>query len=92
MRLINDQILSLVFTDLMWALALPKGADREHKYCNSLICGTHDGKIRRLPKCLIRGWGGDPPIDRQKALAEMLEARAWVPWCRDEPHTGSSLV
>ncbi|KAH7862385.1 hypothetical protein Vadar_004182 [Vaccinium darrowii] len=68
-RLINDRILPLVVTDIMWALALPEGADRDHEYCNPLIYGTHDGKIGRLPKCLIRGWGGDPLMEN---------ARWWV--------------
>lgn len=77
LRLVNDRIVPLMVNDLMWSLALPKGYDRDHEYCDPLRDQNRscNEKIIRLPKCLIRGFGGDPLVDRQKELANMLEAR-----------------
>ncbi|KAL6124346.1 hypothetical protein ACLB2K_076859 [Fragaria x ananassa] len=46
----------------------------ESEISNPLINGG-DGRIRRLPRCLVCGYGGDPLVDRQKELAGLLESR-----------------
>ncbi|KAM0072406.1 putative carboxylesterase [Helianthus debilis subsp. tardiflorus] len=71
---VDERSLSLAATDLMWSLALPLGCKRDHEYCN-LVGGQPDEKIERLPACLIRVYGGDLMVDRQKDFAKLLEAR-----------------
>ncbi|WMV11367.1 hypothetical protein MTR67_004752 [Solanum verrucosum] len=75
LKFVNDKILPLHVNDLMWLLALPEGVDRNHEYSNPL---TNEAKvkekIKRLPRCLIRGYGGDPLIDGQKEFAKMIES------------------
>lgn len=77
LRLVNDYILPLTTYDLLWSLALPLGADRNHEYCNPLRDRhvSNNEKIGRLPRTLIRVHGGDPMVDRQKDFANMLESR-----------------
>ncbi|KAL6008115.1 hypothetical protein ACLOJK_033621 [Asimina triloba] len=75
-RLETDRILPLRANDYMWELALPRGADRDHEFCNAVLASEKDGgRVGRLPACLVRGYGGDPLLDRQVAMARMLEER-----------------
>ncbi|XP_074561453.1 putative carboxylesterase 8 [Curcuma longa] len=75
-KLKNGKVLSLPENDLMWELALPEGADRDHEYSNpfkneeKLFAGLRD-----FPRCLVRGHTGDPLLDRQKEFARMLQRR-----------------
>ncbi|XP_010934083.4 probable carboxylesterase 8 [Elaeis guineensis] len=65
-RMAADRIVPLPANDLMWELALPEGADRDHEYCNPAATAV-------LPRCLVRGHVGDPLVDRQRVFARMLE-------------------
>lgn len=77
-RLIEDPILPLSVTDMMWDLSLPVDADRDHEYCNPAEAagGPFDrfGKIKDLGwRILVTASGEDPLVDRQVAVMEMLE-------------------
>lgn len=70
-RLSRNPILPLTASDLMWLLSLPPGSDRDHEYSNPL--DNVNPKIHHLPRCLIRGFEGDPLVDRIKGVAKMLD-------------------
>ncbi|VFQ84522.1 unnamed protein product [Cuscuta campestris] len=53
------------------------GAGRDHGYSNPLVVAATGGsgveeKIGRLPRSLVRGYAGDPMVDRQKGFASWL--------------------
>ncbi|OVA00177.1 Alpha/beta hydrolase fold-3 [Macleaya cordata] len=77
LRLINDRMLPLVKSDLMWELALPRGADRDHVYCNPMVDDLTRGgkKVGLIRRCLVTGFSGDPLIDRQIEFVKMLEEK-----------------
>ncbi|XP_058106000.1 probable carboxylesterase 8 [Magnolia sinica] len=75
LRMAQDQIVPLHVTDLMWRLALPRGADRDHEFCNPITPGSHHDRVGSLPPCLVKGYSGDPLVDRQRTFVWMLEGR-----------------
>ncbi|KAK8944988.1 putative carboxylesterase 8 [Platanthera zijinensis] len=72
-RMAEDHIVPLPANDLMWDLALPVGASRDHEFCNPMA--KEEAAAEMLPPCLVRGYLGDPLIDRQRDLAQMLEKK-----------------
>ncbi|XP_042485676.1 probable carboxylesterase 8 [Macadamia integrifolia] len=75
LRKMDDQIVPLPSTDLMWELSLPSGADRNHEYCNPMLKGLSESEIRALKRqrWLVCYGGEDPLMDRQKEFMKMLE-------------------
>lgn len=77
-RLVDDVVLPLPVTDLMWKLSLPNGADRDHEYCNPT---AGDGstileKIGQLGwRVMVIGCDGDPLYDGQFGVAKLMEEK-----------------
>ncbi|KAG6493628.1 probable carboxylesterase 8 [Zingiber officinale] len=67
----EDQILPLRANQMLWRLALPEGADRDHRFCNPVAAVP--AELRHLPMCLVTGCEGDPLVDRQRQFVEMME-------------------
>ncbi|KAL0907827.1 hypothetical protein M5K25_022268 [Dendrobium thyrsiflorum] len=74
----NDVILPLRASDMMWRLALPLGADRDHEYSNPAAAMSVSKISQIRARCLIKGRKGDPLIDRQRQFVKVMEA-AGVP-------------
>ncbi|KAL2536457.1 putative carboxylesterase 8 [Forsythia ovata] len=75
-KLSEDAYIPLYVNDLLWTFSLPKNANRDHEFCNPLMIGrSYDlGKIKRLPRVMMKGDDGDPLVDREKMLVKFLEA------------------
>ncbi|KAJ9164117.1 hypothetical protein P3X46_023731 [Hevea brasiliensis] len=81
LRMMNDPILPLCSNDLMWELALPIGADRDHEFCNPTVKGDSKAltKMRQLGWRIFVHWGDrDPLMDRQVLLVKMLREKGLV--------------
>ncbi|MED6186836.1 hypothetical protein PIB30_070546 [Stylosanthes scabra] len=77
LRLENDAVLPLSLSDMMWELALPFGADRDHEYCN--LTGMDDWRVEKVRdqgwRVMVSGSGGDPLVDRDRELVKLLEEK-----------------
>lgn len=71
LKLATDQYFPLPVIDLLWELALPRGMDRDHRFCNPLTENNKE-KLKSIGRCLVIGFGGDPLIDRQQEFVKML--------------------
>ncbi|XP_057443420.1 carboxylesterase 1-like [Lotus japonicus] len=75
----NDHIIPLSLTDLMWELALPIGADRDHEYSNPTAGDGFDEKMEKIKelgwRVLVSGNGEDPLVDRERELVMLMEEK-----------------
>ncbi|KAH6789523.1 hypothetical protein C2S51_004529 [Perilla frutescens var. frutescens] len=72
LELAADEYFPLPVQDLLWELALPVGTDRDHRFSNPFADEVVKEKVKKIGRCLIIGFGGDPLIDRQQNLVKML--------------------
>ncbi|XP_073035029.1 carboxylesterase 1 [Primulina eburnea] len=75
-RLTNDKILPCGVSDVMWELALPLGVDRDHKYSNPRVdiqAEAFEEMKSQDWRVLVTGCEGDPLIDRQRDVMNLLE-------------------
>ncbi|KDP22355.1 hypothetical protein JCGZ_26186 [Jatropha curcas] len=78
LRMVSDPHLPLCCADLMWKLALPIGADRDHEYCNPTVEGGSNAltKMKALGWRILVDWGDkDPLMDRQQEFVKMLQEK-----------------
>ncbi|KAL6660991.1 hypothetical protein ACP70R_000375 [Stipagrostis hirtigluma subsp. patula] len=68
----DDGMLPLEANDMLWSLALPPGADRDHEFSNPAKA-LPAAAVAGLPRCLVTGHDGDPLIDRQKEFIKWLQ-------------------
>lgn len=73
-RRVDDKIVPLPVSDLLWRLALPDGADRDHPFCNPLKGSRPSPEVlRRFPATMVAVEGLDPLLDRQLEFVKMLQ-------------------
>ncbi|CAI9781557.1 unnamed protein product [Fraxinus pennsylvanica] len=76
-KLSEDAYVPLYVNDLLWTFALPKNANRDHVFSNPLMIGgsSYDlGRIKRLPRVILKGDDGDPLVDMEKLLVKLLKS------------------
>ncbi|PIN09118.1 Arylacetamide deacetylase [Handroanthus impetiginosus] len=74
LRLIEDPYVPLYVNDVLWTLALPLNATRDHEFCNPTTLGSDFGRVKKLPRTMVKGNSGDPLVDRGKRLVKLLKA------------------
>jgi hypothetical protein len=79
LRLENDPLCPLYVSDLLWKLALPIGVDRDHEYSNLTAMNGFGEKFDKIKnqgwKVLVSMNDGDPLVDRNKELVELMEEK-----------------
>lgn len=78
LRLVNDPVLPLDVNELMWSLALPVGATRNHEYCDPTLRGGSGllDRVRDLEwQVGMITSDGDPLFDRAVELVKLMEKR-----------------
>ncbi|XVF22671.1 hypothetical protein REPUB_Repub12eG0191100 [Reevesia pubescens] len=68
----TDQLIPLPVLDLLWEFALPKGTDRDHRFCNPLKDGAYKSKVSSIGRCLVVSFNMDLMLDRVQAFVQML--------------------
>ncbi|XP_028768583.1 carboxylesterase 1-like [Neltuma alba] len=78
MRLEKNPVLPMCACDLLWELALPVGANRDHEYCNP----TAPRGPEKMEKIRVAGWrvmvsgnGEDPLVDRGREVVKMMKKK-----------------
>ncbi|CAI9764815.1 unnamed protein product [Fraxinus pennsylvanica] len=71
-RLMEDPYVPLYVCDVLWTLALPPYANRDHEFCNPISGGSYLGRVPRLPRVFVKADEGDPLIDRTTQLVQLL--------------------
>ncbi|KAL2514855.1 putative carboxylesterase 8 [Forsythia ovata] len=74
LRLEEDKYVPLYVCDVLWSLALPQGANRDHEFCNPINGGSYLGRVKRLPRCFMKADEGDPMVDRAMQLVHLLQS------------------
>ncbi|XP_057778212.1 carboxylesterase 1-like [Salvia miltiorrhiza] len=74
-RLAENKVIPLLMTDVIWELALPVGANRDHEFSNPSMELKLDEVINERWRILVTGYEGDPLIDRQKEVARLLREK-----------------
>ncbi|KAI9078216.1 hypothetical protein K1719_039830 [Acacia pycnantha] len=77
-RLERNPVIPLCVTDLLWKLALPVGANRDHEYSNP-TAWDRPQKMEKITKVgwrvMVSGNEGDPLVDREKEVATLMEEK-----------------
>ncbi|XP_022769694.1 probable carboxylesterase 9 [Durio zibethinus] len=68
----TDQLTPLPVLDLLWELALPKGTDRDHRFCNPLEDEPYMSKASSIGRCLVISFNMDPMFDRVQEFVDMM--------------------
>ncbi|KAI3918065.1 hypothetical protein MKX01_041385 [Papaver californicum] len=71
-KLANDMVIPSPVIDLTAELALPDGADHDHECLNPMTKSEYYNNMKKLPRTLVRGFEGDPLLDRQMEFVRVL--------------------